>query len=126
MALVEALKESEPAVPTLGDLAKMLARDTAAIARLAKRLESAKEIVFLNNRRIIQREKLDHCMKLATSLDTPNGFTVREFRDACGFGRNASIDLLAYLDRTGVTRRIGDRRHVVSADGRVERDEPVG
>lgn len=111
-ALMKALEDSETSIPTLGDLGKLLAKDPTAVVRLAKRLETAKQIVFLNKRRIIRSKRLQDCAKLAESLDSSEGFTLREFRDACGYGRNACIDILEYLDRTSVTRRVGDRRHV--------------
>lgn len=114
-ALLRALEDPESEIPTLGDLGKALGKDLSSVTRIAKRLEAAKHIVFLNQRRIIRPEPLMNCANLAQSLDSSNGFTVREFSDACGYGRNACIDILEYLDRTGVTRRAGDRRHVIGA-----------
>jgi selenocysteine-specific elongation factor len=40
------------------------------------------------------------------------GFTVSEFRDACGISRRQAVPLLEWLDRTGVTERFGDQRRL--------------
>ncbi|HEF4759881.1 TPA: selenocysteine-specific translation elongation factor [Pseudomonas putida] len=37
---------------------------------------------------------------------------VTAFRDAVGLGRKRSIQILEYFDRLGLTRRIGDKRHI--------------
>ncbi len=110
--LLAALESAPAKAPTLGDLAKLTAFDAARMKRVAQRLEAAGELVFVNDRRVLTARTLDACIELAHELDTQPGFTVREFRDASGQGRNACIDILEYLDRLGMTRRLGDRRHV--------------
>ncbi len=45
----------------------------------------------------------------------PEGFTAAAFRDAAGIGRNLAIDLLEFLDRSGITRRRGDLRVLAEA-----------
>ena len=40
-------------------------------------------------------------------------FTVQNYRDIAGTGRNLAIEILEYFDRTGVTRRLGDIRQIV-------------
>jgi selenocysteine-specific elongation factor len=37
---------------------------------------------------------------------------VTAFRDAVGLGRKRSIQILEYFDRLGLTRRMGDKRHI--------------
>ncbi|KPG91962.1 translation elongation factor [Pseudomonas sp. RIT-PI-q] len=37
---------------------------------------------------------------------------VSAFRDAVGLGRKRSIQILEYFDRIGLTRRLGDKRHI--------------
>ncbi len=50
--------------------------------------------------------------KLASKVAQENGgqFTVIQFRDASGIGRNLCIELLEHLDSKGFTRRLGDKR----------------
>ncbi len=40
------------------------------------------------------------------------GFSVIQFRDASGIGRNLCIEILEYFDRVGFTRREGNSRFV--------------
>ncbi len=49
---------------------------------------------------------------LAAQAEENEGFSVIEFRDATGIGRNLCIDLLEYFDRIGFTRRDGNSRFV--------------
>ena len=54
--------------------------------------------------------------ELATVVDelidasAGEGFTVREYRDRIGIGRNAVIEILEYFDRIGLTLRNGQVR----------------
>ena len=47
-------------------------------------------------------------MKVHINARAP--FTVRQFRDASGVGRNVVIEVLEYFDSRGFTQRIGDTR----------------
>ena len=112
--LLTALEGSTNKTPTLGDLENALSLKARELLAAAKRLESAGEIIFVNERRLVHRDTLEQAIDLAGELSVPQGFVVRDFRDRSGLGRNACIDILEYLDRTGVTRRIGDRRRLNS------------
>ena len=112
MSLLNALQDASNRSPTLGDLSKLLSIEVNEVRKAAKRLEAAREVVFVNDRRLIGFQTLDDSINLAKSLDSRQGFSVREFRDKSGHGRNACIDILEYLDRRGITRRVGDRRHM--------------
>ncbi len=48
--------------------------------------------------------------QLAGTGDADDGFSVIEFRDASGIGRNLCIELLEYFDSVGFTRRDGNSR----------------
>ena len=48
------------------------------------------------------------------SAARPDGvFSVADFRDASGIGRNAVVEILEYFDKVGVTRRHGQVRIVL-------------
>lgn len=112
LSLMSALQDASSRSPTLGDLSKLLSIEPAEVRKAAKRLEAGGEIVFVNDRRLVASQTLDNSIKLAKALNAPEGFSVGEFRDKSGHGRNACIDILEYLDRRGITRRMGDRRRV--------------
>jgi len=42
-------------------------------------------------------------------------FTVREFRDQTGIGRNVAIEILEYFDGRGFTQRQGNERILLRA-----------
>jgi selenocysteine-specific elongation factor len=53
---------------------------------------------------------------IARELGTPGGeVSAAAFRDATGLGRKRAIQILEYLDRIGVLRRVGDV-HRIRAD----------
>ena len=60
-------------------------------------------------------ELADEAARLAAS----GPFTVRDFRDATGVGRNVVIEVLEHFDRKGFTRRAGDTRTVIGDRGAV-------
>ena len=56
---------------------------------------------------------IDELMEIArrTAMDAPDGrFDAASFRDRSGLGRNLSIQLLEFFDRSGMTRFAGERR----------------
>ena len=47
---------------------------------------------------------------LVDEIPEQNGFTVIQFRDQSGIGRNLCIEILEYFDRVGFTKRAGNAR----------------
>ena len=54
------------------------------------------------------RHQIDAITEAARSL--PEGFTVAEFKDALSMTRRQAVPTLEWLDRTGITIRVGDGR----------------
>ena len=50
--------------------------------------------------------------KLVDEIHEQNGFTVIQFRDQSGIGRNLCIEILEYFDRVGFTKRDGNARYL--------------
>ena len=115
--LAEPLLAEQPTrPPVLHDLAGSL---KVAPTELAKALDQAAKLGLVvrpvKNRYFLPQgmEALTAC---ATKLAAAQGrFTVKDFRDASGIGRNLTIEILEYFDRTGITRRLGDERALASA-----------
>lgn len=59
--------------------------------------------------------------KLAADSASDEGFSVVQFRDASGIGRNLCIEILEYFDRVGYTRRDGNSRFI-----RTDKDNVFG
>lgn len=99
--------------PSLGDLAKRLGRPFPAFEREMRALPAYNLAVRVSDTRYFLPDRLRELARLAVELDEQAPFTVRQFRDASGVGRNVVIEVLEYLDGRGLTQRVGDTRRVV-------------
>lgn len=73
-------------------------------------------MVKLANDLYLTRRELEAWREIAQTLLARNGrLTLGEFRDAIGAGRELTLKVLEYLDRSGVTRRAGDARVAAAA-----------
>lgn len=96
------LAEAAIAVPRRSELA--LDREVLhALIRSGELVEIGPEFVYLP-------EQVEQVVEATGNL--PDGFTVAEFRDALGITRKHAVPLLEWLDRAGITRRVGDGRTV--------------
>ena len=105
------LDSSQP--PSLGDLAKRFGRPFPVFEREMRALPAFKLAVRVSDTRYFLPDRLLELADLATQLDARAPFTVRQFRDAAGMGRNVVIEVLEYFDGRGFTQRDGDTRRVV-------------
>ncbi len=99
--------------PSLGDLAKRLRRPFPAFEREMRALTAFNLAVRVSDTRYFLPHRLLELGELAGKLNARAPFTVRQFRDASGVGRNVVIEVLEYFDGRGFTQRIGDTRRVV-------------
>ena len=99
--------------PSLGDLAKRFGRPFPVFEREMRALPAFNLAVRVSDTRYFLPDRLLELTKLAAELDAQAPFTVRQFRDAAGMGRNVVIEVLEYFDGRGFTQRDGDTRRVV-------------
>ena len=99
--------------PSLGDLAKRLRRPFPEFEREMRALTAFNLAVRISDTRYFLPDRLLELAELANELNSQAPFTVRQFRDASGVGRNVVIEVLEYFDGKGFTQRIGDTRRVV-------------
>ena len=110
--LVQAsLDSAQP--PSLGDIAKRLKRPFAAFEREMRSLPAFGLAVRISDNRYYLPAQLQALAAVAERLAAQGPFTVRQFRDASGVGRNVVIEVLEHFDAHGYTRREGDTRRVV-------------
>lgn len=107
--------------PSLGDLAKSLRRPLPQLEKDLRALAGLGAFTRVSANRYYLKERLLELVAIAQRLDADGAFSVRQFRDASGVGRNVVIEVLEHLDRQGVTRREGDLRRVVGDAGRTVR-----
>ena len=69
------------------------------------------EIVEIGDEIVLLRDAVDQMQNLVSEFISTNGSaTASQLRQKVGTSRRVIIPFLEYLDRTGVTRRVGDER----------------
>ena len=99
--------------PSLGDIAKRLGKPFPVFEREMRALPAFDLAIRISETRYYLPARLLELAEIVRQLDTRAPFTVRQFRDASGVGRNVVIEVLEYFDQKGFTRRVGDTRRVV-------------
>jgi len=102
--------------PRIRELAAALGSQPDAVERFLSRAERLGRVARVAENRFFLPEILARLAEIARELadNSPEGtFTAATFKERCGIGRNVTIQILEYLDKMGVTRRIGDTRIVL-------------
>ena len=98
--------------PSVGDLAKILARPQVQLARELEGLAKAGSLVRVSANRYFLPGTVDALAQQVAALSAKGPFDAKVFRDTSGIGRNTAIEVLEYFDHLGFTRRQGDQRQV--------------
>jgi selenocysteine-specific elongation factor len=102
--------------PRVRELAEALAIEPEVVLRSLKRFERFGRVAPVASNRYFLPETVTRLADLARELadSGPAGsFSAALFKDRSGTGRNLTIEILEYLDRIGVTKRVGDTRIVL-------------
>ena len=99
--------------PSLGDIAKRLKRPFRDLEQEMRALPAFGLVARISDSRYYLPNRLLELADIAADLDGKGPFTVRQFRDATGVGRNVVIEVLEHFDAKGFTRRQGDARRIV-------------
>ena len=117
-ALAKFWKRVEPELnvmqaPSTGDLSKQWRIPQTTIEKSLKELVRRGLLIHVANHRFYLPSQIDAVKQLIVQTwpDTP--FSVKQFRDHTGIGRNIAIEILEYLDSRGFTRRQGNERVVL-------------
>ncbi len=112
---IEALLAGAPP-PRLAALAQSVGVPARRLAHFLGELERAGRVVKLANDLYLTRRELEAWRETAQALLARDGrLTLGEFRDAIGAGRELTLKVLEYFDRSGMTRRAGDARVAAAA-----------
>ena len=109
--LQKTLAENPCQPPVVHNLARQLGLPVKEVQQCL--LQAARQglLIKVADNRYLLPEGLQELAVEADRLAAgPEGFSVREFRDATGIGRNFAIQVLEYFDGLGLTRRSGDQR----------------
>ena len=117
-ALAQAWQRLEPALdraqpPSTGDLAKLWSTSQQQLEADLKELSKRGYVRHIANHRFYLPKQLTQLAELVKSMAANRPFSVREFRDRTGIGRNVAIEVLEYFDSRGFTRRQGNERIVL-------------
>ena len=111
---LEPLLTQEPTKPpVIHDLAKRLGLPPAAVDKLLDNLLKAGLIVRPVKNRVFLPSAVSALKQQAIALAATNNdgqFTVIEFRDLTGIGRNLCIEMLEHFDNTGFCKRFDNYR----------------
>jgi selenocysteine-specific elongation factor len=104
--------------PVISELAKQMNLPPAALEKLLSECVKQGLVVRPVKNRFFVSEVLVQLRQQAQKVAEANGgeFTVIQFRDASGIGRNLCIELLEHLDNKGFTKRLGDKRIIQDID----------
>ena len=112
--LEQKLDQLQP--PSTGDLAKQTELPQAQIEKDLKALAKRGFVVHIAVHRFYLPTQLKQVAQLVHQLAAEKPFSVKEFRDKTGIGRNVAIEVLEYFDGRGFTRRQGNERIVLKSD----------
>jgi selenocysteine-specific elongation factor len=104
--------------PIVGDLAEHLGLEREVMLQFMQRMQHCGYVLAIAPNRFYLPERLDELAAIARELcrASPDGcFSAADYRDRSGLGRNLTIKVLEYLDRTGITRYRHQRRSLQTA-----------
>jgi selenocysteine-specific elongation factor len=114
--LAPILMESGLRPPRVRELAALLDRAPDAMERALMRFEAFGLVLRVAPNRFFPPETVACLAVIAGTLAAAaeeGGFPAGQFAIETGIGRNLAIQVLEFLDRMGVTKRVGELRHVV-------------
>lgn len=102
--------------PRVRELAALLDHAPDAMERSLMRFEAFGLVLRVAPNRFFPPETIARLAAVAGALAAASeegGFAAGQFAVETGIGRNLAIQVLEFLDRAGVTKRIGELRHVI-------------
>ena len=103
-------------IPVVRDMADTLRMNVKLLEGFLKRAIQYELVIKVSDKRYYLTETIDVLKKLVrkTFENSGNvGFSVAEFRNDSGIGRNAVVEILEYFDRVGFTKRLGQVRKLL-------------
>lgn len=105
--------------PIVGELAALLGRERAELLTFMRDMARRGHLLPIAPNRFFAPESLGELAAIASGLaeaSADGSFDAASYRDASGLGRNLTIEVLEFLDRSGITRRLGERRRMTGSD----------
>jgi selenocysteine-specific elongation factor len=110
------LEKGELRPPRVRELAAALGVEPDPLARFLRRVERFGRVAPVAPNRYFLPQTVVQLGEIASALAAASpeqSFTAALYKDRSGIGRNLTIEVLEYLDKVGVTKRVGEARIVV-------------
>ncbi len=104
--------------PRVREIAVELGLDHKPVETLLKRAARMGLVAPVAGNRFFPPKAIEDLLKVArmVAAEDPDGlFTAQAFKDRSGIGRNVTIEVLEYFDKSGLTQRAGEARRVLAA-----------
>ncbi len=111
------LTENMTKPPVMHELAAQLSLAPREIEAALNECVQAGLLIRPVSNRYFLPEAISQLRGLLSRAADGEDFTVKQYRDVTGIGRNLCIEILEYFDRQGVTRRLGDKRKILDPSG---------
>lgn len=98
--------------PTAAEISALVGAGEAEVRRVLKAMARAGEVVEVAQDRFFRRETVDEIAAITADIAAGGEFSAAQLRDRLNNGRKASIQVLEYFDRQGLTLRRGDLRRI--------------
>lgn len=111
--LLEYIKPDTLKPPAVSEIAKNMDEDRDDLLDVLHRFSTLGYFIKVTENRYFHPLAVEKLGNIATELShahQPTGFNAKMYRDQTGIGRNITIDVLEYFDRTGLTQRRADCR----------------
>ena len=110
------LDRSDFKIPVVRDMADALRMNVKLLEGFLKTAIRYDLVVKVSDKRYYLTQTIDVLKTLVRKIAENNaneGFSVGEFRNDSGIGRNAVVEILEYFDRIGFTKRMGQIRKLL-------------
>jgi selenocysteine-specific elongation factor len=114
--VIAPLRDAGIRPPIVGELAALLGLERTELLAFARDMARRGHLLPIAPNRFFVPESLGELAAIAARLadaSADGSFDAASYRDASGLGRNLTIDVLEFLDRSGITRRLGERRRMI-------------
>lgn len=107
------LSNNQTKPPVLHDLSKDLSMQPKDLEKLLNECVQSGLLVRPVKNRYFLPSAIEELRMLLFEAAAGDEFTVKQYRDASGIGRNLCIEILEYFDRQRITLRLGDKRKIL-------------
>ncbi len=114
--VIAPLRDAGIRPPIVGELAALLGLERTELLDFARDMARRGHLLPIAPNRFFVPESLGELAAIAARLadaSADGSFDAASYRDASGLGRNLTIEVLEFLDRSGITRRLGERRRMI-------------